>query len=85
MLGTLESDVATSIAILDRLPAADGRNGCRCSTAAPIAMCWAGLPGIPELTGRGAVIAATIREAVGRRFPVTSKPFPATASVFRRI
>ncbi len=77
MLGILESDVATSIAILDRLPA-DERPG------------WIGLldrrtyryvlgpalPGVPDMTSRGTEIAEIIHRAAGQRFPVTVQSIP---------
>jgi signal transduction histidine kinase len=77
MLGTLENDVATSVAILDRLPADERAawlpqldRGTYAFELGP------GLPGVPELTGRGADIAVRIRDAIGARFPVTVESIP---------
>jgi signal transduction histidine kinase len=77
MLGTLENDVATSVAILDRLPADERAawlpqldRGTYAFELGP------GLPGVPELTGRGADIAMRIRDAIGARFPVTVESIP---------
>lgn len=77
MLGTLENDVATSIAVLDRLPAGDraglverlGRGNYRL-------VLGEGLPGVPDTSRRGAEIAARIEEAVGHRFPVRIEAIP---------
>jgi signal transduction histidine kinase len=77
MLGNLEKDVGTSIALLDRLPADERQHW--------IAMLergnyryelGPGLPGVPELSGLGTEIAETINEAAGRRFPVTVETIP---------
>ncbi|KLK89826.1 ATPase [Microvirga vignae] len=77
MLGNLEKDVGTSIALLDRLPANERQQW--------IAMLerrnyryelGPGLPGVPELSGLGTEIAETINEAAGRRFPVTVETVP---------
>jgi signal transduction histidine kinase len=76
MLGNLEKDVGTSIALLDRLPANERSQW--------IAMLergnyryelGPGLPGVPELSGLGAEIADTIN-AAGGRFPVTVETIP---------
>lgn len=77
MLGTLESDVATSVAILDRLPANE-RPGwlAQLDRGTYAYVLGPGLPGTPDLTARGADIAARIREAVGARFPVTVQSIP---------
>lgn len=77
MLGTLESDVATSIAILDRLPANE-----RAEFVDPLSrgnyrfMLGKGLPGVPSTSPRNAEIAARIEEAAGHRFPVTVEVIP---------
>lgn len=78
MLGTLENDVATAVAILDRLPADERAawlpqldRGTYAYVLGP------GQPGVPDLTARGADIAARIRGAVGHRFPVTIESIPA--------
>lgn len=77
MLGTLERDVATSIAVLDRLPAAErgawlerlGRGNYRF-------VLGPGLAGIADNSGRGTEIAARIADAVGHRFPLTIDAIP---------
>jgi signal transduction histidine kinase len=77
MLGNLEKDVGTSIALLDRLPASERsqwitmleRGNYRYELGP-------GLPGVPELSGLGTEIAETINEAAGRRFPVTVETIP---------
>jgi signal transduction histidine kinase len=77
MLGTLESDVATSINILDRSPAADrpwlaewlARSSYRF-------VIGPGEPGVAETSIRGREIAARIEEAAGGRFPVTIRSIP---------
>jgi signal transduction histidine kinase len=79
MLGTLESDVATSINILDRSPAADrpwlaewlARPSYRFVTGP-------GLDGVPETSSRGREIAARLEEAAGGRFPVAIRAIPGT-------
>jgi signal transduction histidine kinase len=77
MLGNLEKDVGTAIALLDRLPANERPHW--------IAMLergnyryelGPGLPGVPELSGLGTEIADTLNEAAGQRFPVTVETIP---------
>lgn len=77
MYTTLENDVATSIALLDRLPAEERPQ-------------WLGLlarrtyryelgpgqPGVPELSRRAAEVAETINAAAGKRFPVIVESIP---------
>jgi signal transduction histidine kinase len=77
MLGNLEKDVGTSIALLDRLPASERphwitmleRGNYRYELGP-------GLPGVPELSGLGLEIADTVNEAAGRRFPVRVESIP---------
>lgn len=77
MLGTLETDVATSLAILDRLPAAErpqwlplvNRGNYRY-------ILGPGMPGVPAQDQRSADIAARITEASGGRFPVKVESIP---------
>ncbi|OCJ00281.1 two-component sensor histidine kinase [Rhizobium sp. AC27/96] len=81
MLGTLESDVATSIAVLDRLPA-DERAGFvdwlgRGNYSFELGP---GLPGVPDTSGHGAEIAAKIEDAVGHRFPIRIESIPGPIS-----
>lgn len=77
MLGTLENDLATSIAILDRLPA-DERAGWldRLSRGNYRLVLGPGLPGVPDMSGRGAEITGKIEEAVGHRFPLRVESIP---------
>jgi signal transduction histidine kinase len=77
MLDTLKDDVATSVAILDRIPASERASwpmlldrGSYRYVLGP------GLPGVPTLTAHGAAVAATIRAAAGPRFPVTVQSIP---------
>jgi len=77
MYTTLENDVATSVALLDRLPPQERPQ-------------WLGLlarrtyryelgpgqPGVPELSARATEIAQTINVAAGKRFPVTVESIP---------
>lgn len=77
MLTNLENDVGTSIALLDRLPAAE-RPLWLARLARPNYRyeIGPGLPGVPELNQRAADIATIINEAAGRRFPVTVERIP---------
>jgi signal transduction histidine kinase len=77
MLGNLEKDVGTSIALLDLLPASERphwitmleRGNYRYELGP-------GLSGVPELSGLGLEIADTVNEAAGRRFPVRVESIP---------
>jgi signal transduction histidine kinase len=77
MLGTLESDVATSIAVLDRLPADQ-----RADLTVPLSrgnyrfILGSGLPGVPDKSARGSEIAETIGDAIGHRFPIKMETIP---------
>lgn len=77
MLGTLENDVATSIAVLDRLPAGE-RAGLvdRLNRGNYRFVLGEGLPGVPDTSARSAEIAARIEEAVGHRFPLRVEKIP---------
>jgi signal transduction histidine kinase len=71
MLGTLESDLATSIAVLDRLPANERAEWLdRLSRGSYRLVLGPGLPGVPDLSGRGAEIADRISQAAGNRFSI---------------
>lgn len=75
MLGTLETDVSTSIAILDRLPAAERPQWLpRVNRGNYQYILGPGLPGVPEMTQRGKDIADRIMEA--SRLPVTVESIP---------
>ncbi|MBB4008141.1 sensor histidine kinase [Allorhizobium taibaishanense] len=77
MLGTLESDLATSIAVIDRLPAAERPAWLdRLSRGNYRLELGAGIPGIPDMSGHGAEIAARIEEAAGHQFPLTVEAIP---------
>lgn len=77
MLGTLETDVSTAIAILDRLPADERPQWLpRLNRGNYQYILGPGLPGVPEMTQRGKDIAARISEASGGRFPVTVESIP---------
>src|ERR1700742_883814 len=77
MLGNLEKDVETSIAILDRLSPVErpqwlsilDRRNYRYELTS-------GLPGVSDLSPLGVKVARTIHEAVGRRFPVAVEAIP---------
>jgi signal transduction histidine kinase len=77
MLGTLESDVATSIAVLDRLPANERPDWVsRLDRGTYRFVLGPGEPGVSELGSRGADIASMIRDAVGDKFPMTIEAIP---------
>ncbi|WP_042880597.1 sensor histidine kinase [Cupriavidus necator] len=77
MLGTLETDVATSIAILDRLPAAERPQWLsRLNRSNYQYLLGSGAPGVPEMAQQGQDIAARIAEASGGRFPVRVESIP---------
>ncbi|MGV6876783.1 ATP-binding protein [Pseudochelatococcus sp. B33] len=77
MLGTLENDVATSIVVLDRFPAAD-RAGLLdwLSRGSYRFILGPGLAGVPDTSAHGVEIAARIEEAVGHRFPIRLEAIP---------
>ncbi|QPB22217.1 HAMP domain-containing sensor histidine kinase [Rhizobium sp. 007] len=77
MLGTLESDLATSIAVIDRLPASERAEWLdRLSRGNYRLVLGPGLPGVPDMSGRGAEIAKRIEEAAGNRFPLRVEAIP---------
>lgn len=77
MLGTLENDLATSIAILDRLPAGERADWLdRLSRGNYRLVLGPGIAGVPEVSGRGAEITGKIQEAVGHRFPLRVESIP---------
>ncbi|MHA7680605.1 sensor histidine kinase [Cupriavidus sp. PET2-C1] len=77
MLGTLETDVATSVAILDRVPAAERAQWLpRVNRGNYQYILGPGSPGVPEMTPRGKDIAARITQASEGRFPVTVESIP---------
>ncbi|WP_042877676.1 ATP-binding protein [Cupriavidus necator] len=77
MLGTLETDVSTSIAILDRVPAAERPQWLpRVNRGAYQYMLGPGMPGVPEMTPQAKEIADRIMEASGGRFAVRVESIP---------
>lgn len=77
MYNTLENDVATSVAILDRLPADERAQWLsRLDRGSYRFVLGPGLPGVPDTSERVAEIAAKIREAVDPRFPLTVEAIP---------
>ncbi len=77
MLGTLESDLATSIAVIDRLPAEERPDWVdRLSRGNYRLVLGPGLPGISDISGRGAEIAERIEEAAGHKFPIRVESIP---------
>jgi len=77
MLGTLESDLATSIAVIDRLPAEERSNWVdRLSRGNYRLVLGPGLPGVSDMSGRGAEIAERIEEAAGHKFPLKVQSIP---------
>ena len=81
MLGTLENDVATSIAVLDRLPADERANFVDWLSRGNYNFeLGTGLPGVPDTSTHGAEIAAKIEEAVGHRFPIRMESIPGPIS-----
>lgn len=77
MLGTLESDLATSIAVIDRLPAEERSNWVdRLSRGNYRLVLGPGLPGVSDMSGRGAEIAERIEEAAGHKFPLRVQSIP---------
>jgi signal transduction histidine kinase len=77
MLGSLEKDVGTSIAMLDRLPADERPQWLQMLARPNYAYeLGAGQRGVPEIGSRGSLIAETIRDGAGRRFPVVVETIP---------
>lgn len=77
MLGTLENDLATSIAILDRLPAGERADWLdRLSRGNYRLVLGPGIAGVPDVSGRGAEITGKIEEAVGHQFPLRVESIP---------
>ncbi|MDM9625308.1 HAMP domain-containing sensor histidine kinase [Rhizobium sp. S152] len=77
MLGTLENDVATSIAVLDRLPA-DQRADLldRLSRGNYRFILGPGSKGVPDTSSRAAEIAGRLEDAVDHRFPLSIEAIP---------
>lgn len=81
MLTTLERDVGTSIALLDRLPAQERAQWLPMLDRPTYRYeLGQGQAGVPELGRRAAEIAETINAATGRRFPVKVESIPEQGS-----
>jgi signal transduction histidine kinase len=77
MLGTLERDVATSIAVLDRLPVNERANFIDWLSRGNYRFVLGeGLKGVPDTSPRSADIAARIEEAVDHRYPLRIEAIP---------
>lgn len=77
MLGNLENDVATSIAILDRLPASERADWvARLDRGTYQYILGPGLAGVPDLTAQGSEIASKFRSAGGKHYPVRVEAIP---------
>jgi signal transduction histidine kinase len=77
MLGTLERDVATSIAVLDRLPANERANFIDWLSRGNYRFVLGeGLKGVPDTSPRSAEIAGRIEEAVDHRYPMRIEAIP---------
>ncbi|MBB3316901.1 signal transduction histidine kinase [Rhizobium sp. BK181] len=77
MFNTLENDVATSIAILDRLPADERADWLdRLDRGSYSFVLGAGLPGNPALDARTTEIASMVRAAIGAKFPIEVETVP---------
>ncbi|MDR9803504.1 HAMP domain-containing sensor histidine kinase [Rhizobium hidalgonense] len=77
MLGTLENDVATSIAVLDRLPSSErGALLDWLSRGNYRFVLGTGLPGLPDGSSKAREIAGKIEAAAGHRFPISIERIP---------
>nr|WP_199773465.1 ATP-binding protein [Sinorhizobium fredii] len=80
MFNTLENDVATAIAILDRLPAAE-----RSAWLDQLArgsyrfLLGPGMPGNPVLEPNDAEVASKIQAAIGAKYPIEVQSIPGAA------
>ncbi|CAN7436538.1 HAMP domain-containing sensor histidine kinase [Rhizobium sp. LjRoot258] len=77
MFNTLENDVATSIAILDRLPADERADWLdRLDRGSYRFVLGPGLPGSPALDARSAEITSKVRAAIGAKYPIEVETIP---------
>jgi signal transduction histidine kinase len=77
MLDTLDGDIATAVAILNRVPAAERDQWLTLLDRRNYQyVLGPGLPGLSDLGPHGAVIAATIRNATRPHFPVEVQAIP---------
>jgi signal transduction histidine kinase len=80
MFSTLENDVATSIAILDRLPAAERSAWLdRLARGSYRFVLGPGLPGNPVLEPDDAEVASKIQAAIGAKYPIEVQSIPGAA------
>jgi len=77
MLGMLEKDVGTAVAILDRLPKNERQDWLwRLDRRTYRFILGPGLAGTPAEGGQGQEVATTLREALGQRFAVRVESIP---------
>ncbi|ACP21713.1 osmolarity sensor protein EnvZ (plasmid) [Sinorhizobium fredii NGR234] len=77
MFNTLENDVATSIAILDRLPAAERAGWLdQLARGSYRFVLGPGIPGNPVLEPDDAEVASKIQAAIGAKYPVEVQSIP---------
>jgi signal transduction histidine kinase len=77
MYTTLENDVATSIALLDRLPSPERQRWLAMLDRRTYRYeLGPGLPGVPELSPRASEIGRVINVGAGKRFPVKVESIP---------
>lgn len=77
MFNTLENDVATSIAILDRLPAAERPAWLyQLARGSYRFVLGPGLPGNPVLEPNDAEVASKIQAAIGAKYPIEVESIP---------
>lgn len=77
MFRTLENDVATSIAVLDRTPAAERPELLEWLSRGNYALTLGpGLAGVPNTSRHGQEIAAKLESAAGSRFPLRIEAIP---------
>ncbi|MGF6330085.1 signal transduction histidine kinase [Pseudomonas sp. BS3782 TE3695] len=84
MLGNLETDVSTSIAILNRLPADERPNWLqRLERANYSYLLNEGSPGTPMATREVPIAAASIQDAIGHDYPLTFTEIPGPKKHFQ--
>jgi signal transduction histidine kinase len=84
MLNTLESDVATSIAILDRLPASERSSWlARLSRGNYNFILGQGLAGVPATSKKASEIGEKIEDAIDHRFPIRIESIPGEKEHFQ--
>ncbi|WP_425336334.1 HAMP domain-containing sensor histidine kinase [Sinorhizobium garamanticum] len=84
MFNTLENDVATSIAILDRLPAAERAAWLgQLDRGSHRFVLGQGIPGNPVLKAADAEVASRIQTAIGAKYPIEVESIPGGARRFQ--